>query len=59
MKSKDKIRKKGQMQNESRNNVNSTCDYNHRINNISDGNDSNVNRPKWIIKQSSRGKNSK
>ena len=59
MKPKEKIRRKGQMQNENRNNVNRVSDHNHRINNISYGNNSNVNRAKWIIKQSSRGKNSK
>ena len=59
MKSKEKIRRKGQMQNERRNNANRTCNHNHRINNISYGNDSNVNRPKWIIKQSGRSPNSK
>ena len=53
MKPKEKIRKKGQMQNASRNNANSACHHNYRINNISYGNNSDVNRTEWIIKQSS------
>ena len=72
MKLKEKINRKGQIQNKNiyifnqnknqnakRNNVNRVSDYNHSLNNISYGNNSDVNRPKWIIKQSSRSKNSK
>ena len=72
MESKEKISKKGQMQNKNiysfnqnknqnakRNNANSVSNHNHRINNPSDGNNSDVNRIKWVIKQSSRSKNSK
>ena len=59
MKAKEEICRKGQKQNASRNNVNRVSDHDHRINNISYGNNSDVNRTKWIIKQSSRSKNSK
>ena len=72
MELKEKIRKKGQMQKKniysfnqkenksaSRNNANSVSNHNYSINNISYGNNSDANRTKWIIKQSSRSKNSK
>ena len=59
MKPKEKIRRREQMQNESRNNANRVSNHNHRINNTSDGNNSDVNRAKWIIKQSNRSKNKK
>ena len=59
MKAKEKIRGKGQMQNASRNNANRVSNHNHRINNPSNDNNSDVNRTKWIIWQNVRSKNSK
>ena len=67
MDSKEKISKKGGMQdmlnkkqrkNNKRNNINSTCDYDHSFDIISNDNNSSINRAKWIIKQISRSKNS-